>query len=178
MPSSSGSNNLNLQTHLLISNFLESNLYLNSLNSFKLESKDVLGKEEVKLNSNLPDLRFIIEEFLIKLNLEEEDKNKNNKENKNQINNNSINSLEESLNNLNLNSKLPTKVNHTLRESTNFLSIRSGLFPKRYFDTLEGRFKRYSCFDLHLFLHYYWTNESTSTVNRINVYSVHQWIRL
>lgn len=140
-----GDKNINLQTNLLISNFLESNLYLKTLESFKLESKGNLSSstgDEVKLNSKLPDLRLIIEEYLNKINLED-DKNKNN--NQNSINSiNLIDSLEEKLSNLNLNSNrvLPNKVNHTIRESTNFLSIRSGSFPKRYFDTSEGRFKR------------------------------------
>lgn len=48
---------------------------------------------------------------------------------------------EEKLSKLTLTSKLPNKVNHTIRESTNFLSIRSGLHPRRFFDTSVGLFK-------------------------------------
>ncbi|KAI5475485.1 WD40 repeat containing protein [Pseudohyphozyma bogoriensis] len=117
------------QSHLLIARFLRSQGYNDTLAAFKREAAAVFLSDPLDLDADAnkaPDLREVVEDYLTSrmASLELPPL-----------------PLEEELEKLEVTVKIPTKVVQTIRDSTNVLTVQSGVLPQRHWDTSTSQFK-------------------------------------
>lgn len=126
-------NDLITQSHNLVARWLRSQGYHDTLAAFKRETLASYSEalhlelEDDEGQSNKgPDLREVVEEFLSSrmqaLQLPQAP-------------------LDEELGKIEVTMQLPEKVGKTIRDSTNVLTVRPGVFPQRSWDAVAGHFK-------------------------------------